>query len=61
MVRTFAGIGGDSTIRLWDAVTGEHLKTITGHTRSISSRSFNADGSKLATGSGTTMAQAEIR
>ena len=50
--RTFAGIGGDSTIRLWDAVTGEHLKTITGHTRSISSISFNADGSKLATGSG---------
>ena len=50
--RTFAGIGGDSTIRLWDAVTGEHLKTITGHTKSISSISFNADGSKLATGSG---------
>lgn len=45
-------MGGDSTIRLWDAVTGEHLQTITGHTRSVSSISFGADGSTLATGSG---------
>ena len=50
--RTFAGIGGDSSIRLWDAVTGQHLQTITGHTRSVSSISFNPNGSTIATGSG---------
>ena len=30
--RTLASGSGDNTIRLWDAVTGAHQRTLTGHT-----------------------------
>ena len=46
-------MGEDSTIRLWDAVTGTHKHTLKGHTsnRSIS-LAFSPDGGTLASGSG---------
>ena len=31
----------DKTIRLWDAETGKHLRTLTGHTNGVSSVSFS--------------------
>ena len=37
-------------IRVWDAHTGEHLKTLTGHTGGISSLTFSPDGKVLASG-----------
>ena len=35
-------------IRVWDAETGEHLKTLTGHTGGVSSMAFSPDGKTLA-------------
>ena len=41
----------DETIKLWDANTGEHIKTLTGHTGSVYSVAFHPDGHTLASGS----------
>ena len=35
---------GTRPVRLWDAVTGEHKQTLTGHTGEVSSVSFSPDG-----------------
>ena len=37
-------------IRVWDAHTGEHLKTLKGHTGGVSSLVFSPDGKTLANG-----------
>ncbi len=41
----------DGTVRLWDADTGQHLRTITGHTDNVNSVAFSPDGEKIASGS----------
>lgn len=41
----------DSTISLWDAVTGQELNILLGHTAPINSLAFTPDGSLLASGS----------
>ena len=48
---TLAGGGWDGTIHLWDANTGQHLNTLTGHRSAVRSIAFNPDGSTLASGS----------
>ncbi len=37
-------------IRVWNAHTGEHLKTLKGHTGGVSSLAFSSDGKTLASG-----------
>ena len=41
----------DATIRLWDIETGEQLKTLEGHTYSITSVAISPNGSTIASGS----------
>src|SRR6266487_2450437 len=40
----------DQTIRLWDAQTGQHLRTREGHSNSIISVAWSPDGKTLASG-----------
>ncbi|MYE88564.1 T9SS type A sorting domain-containing protein, partial [Candidatus Poribacteria bacterium] len=47
---TLASGSTDRTIRLWDAVTGAHRRTLTGHTSSVISVAFSPDGITLASG-----------
>jgi beta-lactam-binding protein with PASTA domain len=42
----------DSTAKLWDAATGEVIRTFTGHDYPVYSAAFSPDGAKVLTGSG---------
>jgi NB-ARC domain/WD domain, G-beta repeat len=44
-----ATAGGDETVRIWDAATGEHRAILTGHTSWVRSVAISADGTWLAT------------
>jgi WD40 repeat protein len=44
--------GGDSTIKLWDAVTGEEIMTIGRHPGLVSSVAFSPDGLKIVSAAG---------
>ena len=41
----------DNTIKLWDASTGEALRTLKGHKSAVSSVSFSPDSTQIASGS----------
>jgi hypothetical protein len=41
----------DRTARLWDAATGQVLRTYVGHTNSVTSVAFSSDGKRILTGS----------
>lgn len=41
----------DRSVHLWDVRTGEHIRTLAGHTRKIHSVMFSPDGKTLTTGS----------
>ena len=49
--QTLASSSDDKTIRLWDAVTGNHKNTFIGHTEYVSSVSFSPDSLTLVSGS----------
>ena len=49
--RKIASGSQDNTVRLWDAETGEHLKTLVGHWAYIITIAFSPDGTLLASGS----------
>jgi WD40 repeat protein len=42
--------GGEQTAHLWDAATGEHLKTFVGHQGQLLTAIFSPDGTLIATG-----------
>ena len=48
---TLASGSQDDTVRLWDATTGEHIKTLRGHYSYLISLAFSPDGTILASGS----------
>ena len=41
----------DSTVRVWDALTCQHLATLTGHKEPVAAVAFSPDGTLIATGS----------
>ncbi|HKI38119.1 MAG TPA: caspase family protein, partial [Gemmataceae bacterium] len=45
-------IRGDNTARLWNAETGQELRTFTGHKGGVTAVAFSPDGRRLLTGSG---------
>ncbi len=49
--RILASASGDSTIKLWDISTGQHILTLQGHEDSVTSVAFSPDGDILASGS----------
>ena len=49
--RLLATASSDKTARLWDPATGEHLRTLTGHTDWVRGVAFSPDGRLLATAS----------
>jgi WD40 repeat protein/nucleoside phosphorylase/uncharacterized protein YjbI with pentapeptide repeats len=46
--RRLASAGNDSTLRIWDATTGEALATLTGHQDWVLSCAYSPDGRRLA-------------
>jgi WD40 repeat protein len=49
--RSLASGSLDTTVRLWDAVTGKVVRALSGHAKGVLSVAFNPDGRSLASAS----------
>src|SRR5262249_24942009 len=46
--RRLAGGGSDGLVKLWDAISGEEIRTLRGHADQVRCVAFSPDGSRLA-------------
>ncbi|TQS36411.1 hypothetical protein Golomagni_03141 [Golovinomyces magnicellulatus] len=49
--RWIASCSADATIKVWDSITGKHLRTMEGHLAGISAISWSPDSNTIASGS----------
>ncbi len=49
--KTIVSGGGDKTVRLWDAHTGENIRTLTGHTEAGLEVAYSPDGGTIVSAS----------
>ena len=49
--RWVASAGEDNTVRIWDATTGDPVRSFRGHTSIVTRVAFSPDGKRLATAS----------
>jgi WD40 repeat protein len=49
--------GGDKTLKLWDAASGQLLRTFEGHSAWVLSVAFSPDGQQVLSGSSDTTAR----
>ena len=49
--RRIVSASGDRTVRIWDAATGECIRTLKGHTGDVYSASFSPDGHRIVSAS----------
>jgi COMPASS component SWD3 len=49
--RWIASCSADASIKIWDAVTGKHMRTLEGHMAGVSTISWSPDSNTIASGS----------